>query len=150
MTVESAKMMMDAFYVGKRIFEQQPALPKGVTSSFIHILDTIVKIRASGQQVRVSAISDRLGLSRPGVTRTVKQMEEKGYIEKEKDSDDARVVHLTLTAAGEELYRQYVEDYFREVTDRLKEVSDAEIAEMAGIVQKIDNCYRAAGGKEKR
>lgn len=150
MTVESAKQMMDVFYVGKRIFEQQPTLPKGVTSSFIHVLDTIAEIRAPGQKVRVSDISDRLGLSKPGVTRTVKQMEEKGYIEKEKDSDDARVVHLTLTEAGEELYRQYIEDYFHDVTHRLSGVTDEEIAEMARVVRKIDSCYRTANRKEKK
>lgn len=145
MTIQSAKEMMDAFYTGKRIVEQLPALPRGVTSSFIHVLDTMVNLRSEGQPVRVSDISDRLGLARPGVTRTVKQMEQKGYLEKEKDPEDARVVHLKLTAAGEELYRQYVEDYFHEITDELSGVSDEEITEMAGIVRKIDHCYKAGG-----
>ncbi len=39
MTVQTIKRMLDACYQAKRIREMLPALPSGVTPSYIHFLD---------------------------------------------------------------------------------------------------------------
>lgn len=140
MTTETAKKMFDAFYLGKRIFEQQPELPKGVTSSFIHVLDTIVRLRQSGD-VRISDISNVLDLTRPGITRTVKQMEQLGYLAKISDPVDGRVVHLRLTDQGEQLYARYVKEYFSGVTHRLADISDEDVDTMYQIILRISQHY---------
>ena len=57
-------------------------LPDGVSSSYIQYLDVIEKLEKQGIQVKVSDVSDALSLPRPGVTRTVKDMEAKGYVKK--------------------------------------------------------------------
>ena len=41
MTIEKIKELLDACYQAKRVRELLPELPKGVTSSYIHYLDTI-------------------------------------------------------------------------------------------------------------
>lgn len=53
-----------------------------VSPSYIHYLDTIEELERRGVRVKVSDISDALNLPRPGVTRTVKEMEDKGYLKK--------------------------------------------------------------------
>lgn len=141
MTTENAKKMFDAFYIGKRLFEQQPELPTGVTSSFIHVLDTVVNLQRSGQDVRISDISETLRLTRPGITRTVKQMEAQGYLTKMPDPTDGRVTHLEVTARGMELYEHYVDAYFAGVTERLRGISDEEIASMYETIVRISECY---------
>lgn len=141
MTTENAKRMFDAFYMGKRLFEQQPALPTGVTSSFIHVLDAVVSLRNKGQDVRISDISETLGLTRPGITRTVKQMEAQGYLVKEPDPNDGRVTHLKVTERGMELYEHYVREYFTGVTERLHEISDQEIEAMYDTIVRISQYY---------
>ena len=82
MTIELLKSMMDACYQAKRIRDMLPPLPEGVTSSYIQYLDIIEKMQHQGMRVKISDISDRLSLPRPGVTRTVKEMEQKGYLKK--------------------------------------------------------------------
>lgn len=141
MTTANAKRMFDAFYLGKRIFDQQPALPQGVTSSTIHVLDTVVDLQSRGHDVRISDISESLDLTRPGITRTVKQMEAQGYLEKVPDPTDGRVTHLKVTARGMELYEHYVREYFTGVTARLHEISDAEIETMYDTIVRISECY---------
>lgn len=74
--------MLDACYQAKRIREMLPALPSGVTPSYIHFLDVIQIMERQGVAVKISDISDYLNIPRPGVTRTVKEMEEKGYLRK--------------------------------------------------------------------
>ena len=49
-----------------------------MTSSYIQCLDVIQKLQTRGIQPKISDLSDTLNLPRPGVTRTVKEMEHKG------------------------------------------------------------------------
>ena len=80
MTIELIKRLLDACYEAKRIRDMLPPLPDGVTPSYIHFLDVIEQMEKNGTSVKVSDISDALNLPRPGVTRTVKEMEQKGYL----------------------------------------------------------------------
>ena len=54
MTVENIKALLDACYQAKRARELPPELPKGVSSSYIHYLDTIEGLEAGypGEGVR--------------------------------------------------------------------------------------------------
>ena len=54
MTVENIKALLDACYQAKRVRELLPVLPKGVTSSYIHYLDTIEHLEQRGVRVKVS------------------------------------------------------------------------------------------------
>ncbi len=74
MTVENIKALLDACYQAKRARELPPELPKGVSSSYIHYLDTIEGLERRGIRVKVSDISDALNIPRPGVTRTVQKL----------------------------------------------------------------------------
>lgn len=143
MTIENAKRMFDAFYMGKRIYDQQPALPQGVTSGTIHVLDTVVDLERRGHDVRVSDISESLGLTRPGITRTVKQMTAQGYLTKTTDRADGRVVRLHVTDKGLALYEQFVDEYFANVTNRLAAIPDAEIEQLYQTINKINAVYTA-------
>lgn len=74
MTVENIKALLDACYQAKRARELPPELPKGVSSSYIHYLDTIESLERQGIRVKVSDISDARNIPRPGVTRTVQKL----------------------------------------------------------------------------
>lgn len=74
MTVENIKALLDACYQAKRARELLPELPKGVSSSYIHYLDTIESLERQGIRVKVSDISDARNIPRPGVTRTVQKL----------------------------------------------------------------------------
>lgn len=100
MTIELIKQLMDTCYLAKRARDLLPPLPDGVTSSYIQYLDVIQILEAKGVRARVSDLSDALNLPRPGVTRTVKEMERKGYLQKQVSAEDGRVTYLLLTDAG--------------------------------------------------
>lgn len=74
MKTESIKAWLDACYQAKRIRELLPALPDGVSPSFIQYLDVIKHLQRRNVCVKISDISDALNIPRPGVTRTVKDM----------------------------------------------------------------------------
>ena len=102
MTIEMIKAMFDACYLAGRTRAMLPALPEGVTSSYIHYLDVIDSLERQGLRVRVSDIGEKLDIPRPGVTRTVKEMENRGYLRKMASEEDGRVVYITATEAGKQ------------------------------------------------
>ena len=137
MTHEKIKQMLDACYQAKRIRELLLPLPKGVASSYIQYLDKIEQMEKQGIHVKVSDISDAMNLPRPGVTRTVKEMEEKGYLQKIASPDDGRVTYISITEAGRELSRKYNENYFNELSPYLDEISEEEADNMIQTIEKF-------------
>ena len=124
MTISMIKALLDACYQAKRARELLPALPKGVTSSYIQYLDTIETLERQGVRVKVSDISDALHLPRPGVTRTVKEMKDKGYLQKSSSEEDGRVTYLTITEQGRKLSQTFNEQFFAQLAPMLGDISD--------------------------
>lgn len=142
MTRDKVKKVMDACYLAKRARDLLPTLPNGVTSSHVHYLDTIRKLELKADSVRVSDISDKLGLPKPGVTKTVKEMEKLGLVEKHADKTDGRVVFLKVTAAGNALLDEYVDELFGELSRELGDVSDEDADAMIETVEKLYRVMR--------
>lgn len=111
---------------GKACRDLLPPLPDGVTSSYIQYLDVIQRLEAKGVRARVSDLSDALNLPRPGVTRTVKEMERKGYLQKQVSAEDGRVTYLLLTDAGRLLSKKYDSDYFQSLVPCLDDIPEAD------------------------
>lgn len=137
MTGNKIKEVMDACYLAKRVRDMLPKLPNGVTSSHIHYLDTIRALESSKDRVRVSDISDELGLPRPSVTKTIKDMEKLGFIEKKTTQEDGRVVFISITAAGKDLVDKYVDQCFSELSLEFADISDEDADHMIETIKKL-------------
>ena len=137
MTTRNIKHLLDAFYQAKRVRELMPALPKGVTSAFIHYLDTIAALQQQGVRVKVSDISDALHIPRPGVTRTVKDMVDGGYLEKAASEEDGRVTYLTITEKGRMLSQVFDSEFFAQLAPLLADVSDEDAATTIRTIEKV-------------
>ena len=119
MTTENMKALLDACYQAKRVRELLPALPKGVSPSYIHYLDTIEE------------------LERPGVTRTVKEMEDKGYLKKIASEQDGRVTYLSITESGRQLSQVHNTEFFAQLAPLVADISDADAACTVQTIEKI-------------
>ena len=146
MTNEKIKRMLDACYQAKRIREMLPPLPEGIVSSHIRYMDMIQKLQKQKDHVKVSDLSNVLNIPRPGVTRTIKEMEKKGLVQKTASPDDGRVTYLSLTDHGKEISEKYNENYFNELTPYLDDISDADADCMVQTIQKFYDimCERSA------
>ena len=134
---DKIKKVMDACYLAKRVRDLLPKLPNGVTSTRIHYLDTIPKLELKTANVKVSDISDELGLPRPGVTKITKDMEKLGLVEKKAAKTDGRVVFIKITVSGKDLVDKYVDQYFGELSAELDDISDEDADNMIETIEKL-------------
>ncbi len=146
MTIENIKHVLDALHKAKRISEMMPLLPDGVTPSYIRYLDIIVRIKREKGEVRVSDLSDALSVKRPGVTRTLNEMEKKGYLEKVQSEKDGRVTYISITPEGEKLSKRYNEDVFAPLVEKLSSLSDEDALT---VIKTIDAFYDAVYTEDK-
>ena len=137
MTIEKIKAIFDACYLAKRSRDLLPPLPKGVTPSYIHYLDVIESFGQQGVSVKVSDISDALDIPRPGVTRTVKEMQAKVYLRKQTSESDGRVTYITVTEDGKKLSKIYNTQYFNRLLPLLEDISDEDAECTIRTIEKL-------------
>ncbi len=137
--VQTAKNLMDSMYLAKRIWEQQPRLPQGMSPGMIHVLDALVQLESNGTMVCVSDISDRLGLPRPGITNSVKNLAALGYAEKSASPSDRRVIYVHTTAAGRKIHHQYVTEHFERMCAALEKVREEDAQTTVRTLQQVYN-----------
>ena len=147
MKSKKVKEMLDSCYMAKRILDMLPKLPEGVLPSYVRYLETIIELEEKNQKVKVSDVSEVLNLPRPGVTRTINAMEEKGYLKKETAKHDGRVTYVTVTKEGKMIFEKYNKDYFQKLALYLNHVSNDEADCM---IQTIEKFYEVmCEGREK-
>ena len=137
MTPEKVKEMINACYLAKRVRDMLPTLPEGVLPSYIQFLDTIQKLEARGDCVKVSDISDALGLPRPGVTKTVKEMQAKGYLDKAASREDGRITFVSVTEKGRQLSEKFDKQYFARLAGCMDGISESDADTMIRTISRF-------------
>lgn len=137
MTPEKIKRMMDACYQAKRIRELLPPLPSGVTPAYVRYMDVIGRLKQTKDAVKISDVSDYLKLPRPGVTRTINEMVEKGYLKKNMSDEDKRVTYINITERGQQLSQKYDTDYYSRLCPYLEHISDEDADCMIETIEKL-------------
>jgi len=95
------------FRVALRRFQHQTdvvARECGITPAWYLLLLQIKGVPDLSEQTTVTALADRLQLAQSSVTELVSRAEQAGLLERKPSSTDARVVHLRLSAQGEEIF----------------------------------------------
>ena len=87
-----------------------------------------------------TAISNRMGMEATSFSRTLKTLEEKGLIERQKNPDDGRGVLIFLTKLGKEkreLSKQTVLRFNEVVKDQLSEQQLQNFIEVSEIINQL-------------
>lgn len=98
---------------------QEPPTPKGITSAEMYAIMAVSRLEGEGRKVRSGDIA-KCGQATPSaVSQTLKSLEEKGLITRQRDKGDSRAVtvHLTedgraFSARGRELHEQMIDEVF--------------------------------------
>ena len=139
MNSQKTKEMLDSFYMAKRILDLLPELPEGVLPSYIRYLEAVIHLEKEHGNVKVSELSDALNLPRPGVTRTVRSMTEKGYLNKISSKEDGRVTYIEVSDKGLALFEKFNKEFFNELSQSLSNIS---IEEADCMIETIEKFYQ--------
>ncbi|WP_440111356.1 MarR family winged helix-turn-helix transcriptional regulator [Paenibacillus sp. QZ-Y1] len=91
----------------------------------------------NNQRMTMAEIAKKIGKDKSTVTALVDKLVRTGYVLKERDAADSRVVHVALTAKGEEL-KPVFEDISQRMLDMFyADVTDSEKKELLRILVKI-------------
>ena len=91
-----------------------------LTLSEMHMLESIGK--RPGRSATITEIAQDLEITLPSVTAMIKRLERKGYITKDRSSEDGRRVHVVLTPTGRQAeiaHRYFRRKIIRELTAEL-------------------------------
>ena len=137
MNSQKTKDMLDSFYMAKRILDLLPDLPEGVLPSYIRYLERVIELQETHENVKVSDLSSALNLPRPGVTRTVSSMVEKGYLNKMSSKEDGRVTYIEISDKGMALFEKFNRDFFKDLSLSLSHISVEEADIMIETIEKF-------------
>lgn len=146
MNSQKTKDMLDSFYMAKRILDLLPDLPEGVLPSYIRYLERIIELQEVHEKVKVSDLSSALNLPRPGVTRTVNSMVEKGYLNKMSSKEDGRVTYIEISDKGMTLFEKFNRDFFKDLSLNLSHIS---IEEADIMIETIEKFYQVMCERRK-
>ncbi len=93
-----------------RAEERKKYAALGLQPMHIQVLDYLNACNSYSNTA--AAVTEYFGLTKGTVSQTLQVLERKGYIEKQIDVEDARVVHLTLSKNGEQLLENADDDIF--------------------------------------
>lgn len=91
----------------------------------------------NNSRMTMAEIAKKIGKDKSTVTALVDKLVRNGYVAKERDVTDSRIVHVTLTAKGEQLKPAF-EHISRRMLDAFyADVTEAEKKELLRILMKI-------------
>ena len=146
MNIQKTKEMLDSCYMAKRILDLLPELPEGVLPSYIRYLERVIELQETHEKVKVSDLSSALNLPRPGVTRTVCSMVEKGYLNKMSSKEDGRVTYIEISDKGMALFEKFNREFFNDLSSSLNHIS---IEEADIMIETIEKFYQVMCERRK-
>lgn len=113
-------------------------ISKSISGKDISYSDSIFLVNIGDQEgANQEEISNLLAIDNAAVARSVKNMEQKGYVRTTISKDDKRVKRLYLTDSGQELYR-FMQDLNNQWIDYVMgDVSDGDIRNFIRTLDQI-------------
>ncbi|HEY8472663.1 MAG TPA: MarR family transcriptional regulator [Natronosporangium sp.] len=90
------------------------------------------------RRVIMSALADRLMISRSGATRLIDRMVRRGWVSREADPNNRRLTYAVLTPAGAKAVRRSVQVVWRVRPGLFDErLTDADVADLRRVLGKL-------------
>ena len=95
----------------------------------------------------MSEIARKLSVSKSNITAVVDKLESKRYLKRLRSSTDRRVVHVTLTEGGEELYGGILENFENIVQKALSRIPPEDLRIISEGFERMVKVFLREGEK---
>jgi DNA-binding MarR family transcriptional regulator len=129
------------------IHSRHLAKTAGLTTPQLMLLQAIETLGA----VAIARLAEAVSLSQATVTTIIDRLEERGYVQRRRSTDDRRVVHVFLTEAGAALLATAPEPLQETFSKRLAQLADWEHSLILAALQRVagmmdaDECGQTPG-----
>lgn len=137
MTPELSDDYILACMSAKRTTQFLPDPPAGLRKRHIYIIKICYDLSLELDEVRVSDVAEKINMTLPSITRNITTLEENGYLRKEENSEDRRVVNIILTDKGLALYKEDVYGFHKKNSELLKDISEEDMRNTIKTIHKI-------------
>ncbi|NLT46785.1 MAG: MarR family transcriptional regulator [Clostridiales bacterium] len=117
----------------------QRSAPK-LSITEVHLIEAVRK--GKDRALTVSEIAGELQITVPSATVAVNKMVNKGYVTKEKSSEDGRAVIIRLTREGEKIYRLHRYIHLKLVRAAARELTEEEKDTLLIGVRHLDEFFK--------
>ena len=131
---DNVNLMIEEFY--KVFYEiEELMLKQGIkclTTTELHVIEAV-----GNDELTMNELSDKLGITMGTATVAVNKLNDKGFIKRERSSDDRRKVFVTLSKKGLEALKYH--DLFHKtiIAKITKDLSNGELEEFSSIFGKL-------------
>jgi len=105
---------------------------------------------ASSGPRRITELAEIEGVAQPTMTLLVKRLEERGWVTRERDPADGRVVLVSLTEAGATVLDELRADYRGALREHMLAMSDEEVAALVTATTALHTLNEALQHGEQR
>jgi DNA-binding MarR family transcriptional regulator len=100
---------------------------------------TLLHLVKENPSVTPTRLARALAISLPAITAWIAKLEQRGLVERERSATDRRSQHMRVTAAGEALVTQALQDLLDEERATLNQLSTAEQAMLLELLRKVSH-----------
>ena len=114
----------------------------------LHVLEAVCHL-ARGAQSTMTNVADALSIRVSSLTTAVNTLVRKGYLQREGDPGDRRIIRLRLTEKGEQanqLHSKFHRDMIQGVGERLTE---GELEVLVQSLKSLDSFFRECAGENR-
>lgn len=104
----------------------------------------------NGENITVAQAAKRLGVPMPSVSRTLRGLSQKGFIERYSDPDDRRAVRIKVTEAGENELKRHLKSIFSIFDKAMCAFSDKDLKMMITLYSRFVEEISEAVSLERR
>lgn len=126
-----------ACMVAKQTLQFLPEPPADLQRRHVYIVKVCYDLSQKLSDVRVSDVAEAINSTMPSITRNIKVLEEMGYLVKEENREDKRVVNLKLTTKGLKLYQRLVYDFHKKNSELFEGLCEADILTTIRTIHQI-------------
>ena len=106
----------------------------------------ILTCLAGMDDCKMTDLSKATGISLSALTGLVDRLKEKGFVERDRDPDDRRVVKISATAGGRKISREYREKYINNAVQALSRLEPRDRESLVHLFEKMAKTFGTEKG----
>lgn len=87
-------------------------------------------------------IAEHLRITAPSATSIVRRLQREGFVLREREYTDKRVVHIVLSKKGQKRVNKYLTDASNTMQKVFSKISDADITALTRILRSLQEAHR--------